>query len=127
MSALTTLVFVHQQPAVLAQRHQEPLQRAGRRAALDAALVVKDAAVARAMVALAGAVDRATEVGAHRRQTAERVALAHEEDPLVLQECHRTVGIIVGLAGLEKLAGFEQHVRYEKAHGSPPRLRRPRT
>jgi len=83
--------FVHEQPAVLAQRYRKPLQRAGSWPPYDDALVVEYAAVTRAIVALAGAVDCATQVGANGRHTPERVALADEKNPLFFQERHRTV------------------------------------
>ncbi len=68
------------------------------------------------MIAVVGAVDRAAKVRANRRQAAEGVALAHEENPFVLQKGHRAVGIILGLAGLETLARLEEHVGHQKAH-----------
>ena len=68
------------------------------------------------MVALAGAVHGATEVGADRRKAAERIALADKKDPLVLKEGHGTVGVVLRPAGLEPLAGLVQDVGHEEAH-----------
>jgi hypothetical protein len=64
------------------------------------------------MVAVTGAIDGATQVRANRREAAIGVALAHEKNPFVFQKRHRAVGEIVGLAGFEKFAWLEQHVRH---------------
>ena len=60
-------IFVHHQAAVFAESHREPFQGAGSRATLDAALVIKGAAMAGTVIACFGAVEGAAQVSSHGR------------------------------------------------------------
>jgi hypothetical protein len=70
------------------------------------------------MISGTGIIYRAAEVCADGGKTAKSIALANQEDALILEESDGTIGVILRLSSLEGLARLEEDIRNEESHGA---------